>query len=252
VRIRQAIRTAIDVDLINKQVFYGLAHPVWTEFFRPPYVCDVERPTYNPAAANAQLAEAGWTDTDGDGVRECHGCETADEGYKMEMEFITYAEYGEPLELTQKLIAEMLGNVGIKLNLSVVEGSLLWDVAEKGGIEQSGNFDIDLWDNGYSGIDPTDYLWGAYSEEAITPGNGWNIARWDNPVVDALIEDSYTLDEQTRQENFCAIADFINEDLPEIYLFSVPNADAHSARLEGVQSTVNDLVTWNIADWKIK
>ena len=40
------------------------------------------------------------TDSDGDGTRECHGCSTgAPDGYPMEMEFITYAEYGEPLEI---------------------------------------------------------------------------------------------------------------------------------------------------------
>ena len=252
-QVRQAIRMAVDVDTINKEIFHGLATPTWTEFFRQPYVCDVPPPTFDPEAAQATLEEAGWTDEDGDGVRECHGCSTgAEEGYKMEMEFITYAEFGEPLELTQQLIAEMLGNIGIKLNITVVEGSVLWDLAENGGIEQSGNFDINIWDDGYAGVDPTDYLWELYSQEAIEPGSGWNITRWDNAVVDGLIDEAYTLDEQTRQDTFCAIADFINEEVPIIHLFTVPNADAYSARLEGVQSSVNDLVTWNIADWKIK
>lgn len=252
VRVRQAIRMAVDVDTINSQIFYGLANPVWTEFFRAPYVCDVPRPEFNPEAAKALLEEAGWTDSDGDGIRECNGCETAEPGHKMEMEFIAYAEYGEPLELTQQLIAEMLGEIGIQLNISVVEGSVLWDLAENGGIEQSGNFDIDLWDDGYAGVDPTDYVWEAYSEEAMEPNGGWNFFRWDNPVVDALIDEAYTLDEATRKDTFCAIADFINEEVPIIHLFTIPNAEAYSARIEGVQSSVNDLVTWNIADWKIK
>ena len=139
----------------------------------------------------------------------------------------------------------------MKLNISVVEGSVLWDLAENGGIEQSGNFDLNIWDDGYAGVDPTDYLWDLYSQEAIEPGGGWNIARWDNPVVDALIDETYTLDEEVRQETFCAIGDFINEELPIIHLFTNPNMDAYSARLEGVQSSVNDLITWNIADWKL-
>ena len=253
VRVRQAIRMAMDVDTINTEIFHGLAHPAWTDFFRSPYACEIPRPAFDPEAAKATLEEAGWTDTDGDGIRECHGCSTgAPEGYKMEMEFITYAEYGEPLELTQQLIAEMLGQIGMKLNITVVEGSVLWDLAENGGIEQSGNFDIDIWDDGYAGVDPTDYIWEIYSQEAITPGDGWNIARWDNPEVDALIDEAYTLDEEVRKDSFCAIADVLNEEVPVIHLFTVPNADAYSARLEGVQSSVNDLVTWNIADWKIK
>jgi hypothetical protein len=36
------------------------------------------------------LEEAGWTDTDGDGIRECHGCTTgAEEGYVMTTEFLS-------------------------------------------------------------------------------------------------------------------------------------------------------------------
>jgi len=253
VRVRQAIRQAIDVDTINNEIFFGLGHPQWTEFFRPPYnKCDVPRPVYDPEAAKALLEEAGWTDTNNDGVRECHGCANAEEGYEMHMEFITYAEYGEPLELTQQLIAEMLGKVGIKMDLTVVEGSVLWADAQSGGIEQSGNFDIDIWDDGYAGVDPTDYIWENYSIEAITPGFGWNLARWKNDEFNSLIEDAYTLDEASRQETFCKMAKILDEQVPEIMLFTIPNADAYSSRLEGVQSTVNDLVTWNIADWKIK
>lgn len=253
VRVRQAIRQAIDVDTINEQIFFGLGHPQWTEFFRPPYnQCNAPRPAYDPAAAQALLEAAGWTDTNGDGVRECHGCASAEEGYEMRMEFITYAEYGEPLELTQQLIGEMLGKVGIQLDLTVVEGSVLWADAQSGGIEQGGNFDIDIWDDGYAGVDPTDYLWELYSIEAATPGFGWNLARWKNDEFNSLIEDAYTLDEASRQETFCKMADILDEEAPIIMLFTIPNADAYSSRLEGVQSTVNDLVTWNIADWKIK
>jgi peptide/nickel transport system substrate-binding protein len=253
VRVRQAIRMAVDVDTINTEIFHGLANPTWTEFFRPPYQCEIARPVFDPEAAKAALEEAGWTDSDGDGVRECNGCATgATAGYKMEMEFITYAEYGEPLELTQQLIAEMLGEIGIKMNITVVEGSVLWDLADSGGIEQSGNFDIDLWDDGYAGVDPTDYIWETYSIDAATPDAGWNFVRWNNSDADALIYETYTLDEQTRKDTFCAIGDLINTEVPVIHLFTVPNADAYSARVEGAQSSVNDLITWNIADWKLK
>jgi len=253
VSVRQAIRMAVDVDTINNEIFYGLGNPAWTEFFRPPYQCEIPRPAFDPEAAKTLLTESGWTDSDGDGIRECNGCTTgAPAGYKMEMEFITYAEFGEPLELTQQLIAEMLGTLGIKMNITVVEGSVLWDLAASGGIEQTGNFDIDLWDDGYAGVDPTDYIWETYSIAATTPDAGWNIMRWNNSAADALIGETYTLDEQTRKDTFCAIGDFINAELPIIHLFTVPNADAYAARIEGVQSSVNDLVTWNIADWKLK
>ncbi|HUM28031.1 MAG TPA: ABC transporter substrate-binding protein, partial [Anaerolineales bacterium] len=51
-RVRQAIRAAIDVDTISKEFFLGYAKPAWTEFFRPPYTCDIPRPKFDPAAAS--------------------------------------------------------------------------------------------------------------------------------------------------------------------------------------------------------
>jgi ABC-type transport system substrate-binding protein len=169
----------------------------------------------------------------------------------MEMEFITYAEYGESLELTQQLIAEMLGKIGIKLNITVVEGSVLWAATTDGGIEQSGNFDMDIWDDGYSGVDPTDFLWSYYYSEAATPDYGYNYGRWMNENFDALLDSAYTLDEAARQEAFCQMAEILEEELPEVLLFTAINADAHSARLIGIQSSTNDLVTWNAADWTL-
>jgi peptide/nickel transport system substrate-binding protein len=252
VRVRRAIRMAIDVDTISKEFFLGYAQPTWTEFFRNPYVCDVPRPAYDPTAAGALLDEVGWKDEDGDGIRECHGCGTAEDGYKMEMEFITYAEYGEPLTLTQQLIAEMLGKIGIKLNLSVVEGSVLWAASTDGGIEQSGNFDMDIWDDGYGGTDPTDFLWSYYSTDAATPDYGYNYGRWSNEEFDTLLGEAYTLDEATRKDVFCQMATILEDQLPEALLFTTINADAHSTRLQGVQSSPNDIVTWNAADWTLK
>jgi hypothetical protein len=47
------------------------------------------------------------------------------------------------------------------------------------------------------------------------------------------------------------MAQILSDELPNIPLFSTLNADAHSARLLGVQSTINDIVTWNVANWTL-
>jgi peptide/nickel transport system substrate-binding protein len=252
VRVRRAMRMAIDVDTIANEIFLGYSEPIWTEFFRPPYICDnVPRPEYDPEGAKALLEEAGWTDEDGDGVRECHGCPNAEEGYKMEAELTIYAEYGEELELAQQLVAEMLGEIGFDLELSMVEGGILWADAGSGGIEQNGDFDLNMWDDGYPGIDPTDHLWYYYQSSAAEPDYGWNIVRWRNEEFDALLDEAYYLDEEYRQEIFCQIAELLDEEVPQILLFSAFDADAYSTRVEGVQATVNDIMTWNVADWKV-
>lgn len=251
VAVRKAIQQAIDVDVISQQIFHGYGKPVWTEFFRAPYICDIPRPEYNPDAAAKLLEDAGWTDSNGDGVRECNGCASAEPGYPMKVELITYKEYGEPLELTQQLIAEMLGKIGIQAQLTVVEGSVLWADYQSGGIEQRGDFDIDLYDDGYPGIDPTDFIWQYYHTDSATPDQGWNVGRWMNPDFDALLGEAYTLDESARKDAFCQMAQMLNDQLPQVLLFSTINADAYRDRIQGVQSNVNDIVTWNVADWKI-
>ncbi|MBL7062769.1 MAG: peptide ABC transporter substrate-binding protein [Anaerolineae bacterium] len=251
VRVRKAIRMAIDVDIISREIFYGYSDPVWTEFFRPPYVCDIPKPKCDPEGAKALLEEAGWTDQDGDGIRECHGCPNAEEGYPMSMELVIYAEYGEELELAQQLMAEMLKDIGIETKLSMVEGGILWADYESGGVEQHGDFDITVWDDGYPGIDPTDQLWYFYYSEAAEPDYGWNVSRWINEDVDGLIDEAYTLDEEYRQELFCQMAEILDEELPQLLLFSTIDADGYSERLEGVQATINDIMTWNVADWKV-
>jgi hypothetical protein len=62
----------------------------------------------------------------------------------------------------------------------------------------------------------------------------------------------YTLDEEQRKKDFCEMASILDAELPELLLFTASNADAHTVRLENVQSSTNDLVTWNAANWVLK
>lgn len=251
VQVRRAMRLAIDVDTIMNDVFLGYGVPVWTEFYRPPYICEIPRPDYDPAAAAALLEDAGWSDTDGDGVRECHGCSSADEGHPLSFELATYGEYGPELELAHQLIGEMLGAVGMDTELRVIEGAVMWADAASGGTEQNGNFDLDMYDDGYPGVDPTDHLWFYYYSAAAEPDAGFNVGRWINPDFDALLDEAYTLDEAHRQEVFCQMAAILDEELPQILLFTAISAEAHSIRLQGIESSASDMATWNAADWTL-
>jgi peptide/nickel transport system substrate-binding protein len=251
VRVRQAIRDAIDVDTISSSVWHGYAKPVWTEFFRPPYTCSIPRPTFDPEAAKTLLEQAGWTNKNGDGIRECNGCKNAKPGTPFKFQLTTYSEYGEPLILTQQLIAENLKAVGIQADLSQIQGSVMWADSSSGGTEQTGNFEIDLYDDGYAGVDPTDFIRQYYDSESAVPDQGWNVGRWINPQFDTLINKAYTLNEADRTTTFCQMAQILDQELPEILLFSTINADAYSNRLSGVQANFNSVVSWNVADWTL-
>ena len=99
----------------------------------------------------------------------------------MTMEFAIYAEYGETLELTQQLIAESWKSIGVDTELQIIEGAIMWAEAEDGGTEIAGLYEMDMWDDGYPGIDPADQIWTFYSS-----GSDWNYGHWVNEDMDAL------------------------------------------------------------------
>jgi peptide/nickel transport system substrate-binding protein len=251
VRVRQAIRMAIDVDKITSSVWYGYAQPVWTEFFRPPYnTCNIPRPKYDLKAAKALLDQAGWI-AGSDGIRVCKGCKYAHAGDRFQFDLLTYSEYGEPLILTQQLIGEMFKAVGIQADLTQAEGSVMWADSTSGGIEQSGNYNMDLYDDGYAGIDPSYFLSYYYSSASAVPDQGWNVVRFMDPAFDSLLEDTNTLNSPDRQAAFCKMAKIMDEQLPQILLFTTLNAEAYSTRLANIQANINSVVSWNVADWAI-
>jgi len=252
VQVRHAIRMAVDVDTIMQEILLGNGEPVWTEFNREPYVCDIPRPEYNPEGAKALLDEAGWTDEDGDGIRECHGCTTgAPEGYMMSMELATYSDLGELGSLMQQVIAENLLEIGIELQLSQLDMGVMFSDSASGGTEQLGQFDLDLWDISYVGPDPTDHMWNYYYSTAAQQDYGWNVERWMNEEFDALLDQAYTLDEDRREELFCEMAELLDEELPCIIMYASTDITAHSSRLQNLQGTTQDMVTWNAAEWKV-
>jgi peptide/nickel transport system substrate-binding protein len=250
-QVRRAIRMAIDVDTIVNDIHYGNGRPMWTEFFREPYVCEVPRPVYDPEAAAAMLEEAGWVDTDGDGIRECQGCPNAEDGTPMVMEFVIYSEYGESLELAQQYIAEKLADIGIGTELLSIEDSIMFAPAEDGGTELSGNFEFDMWDDGYPGVDPTDFVWWFYYSGAMPEDGGYNVGRWSNEDFDVWMDEAYTLDEEYRKEVFCELANILEEELPWILLYTTLEAHGVNTRVDGVMPNANDPLTWNVADWSV-
>jgi ABC-type transport system substrate-binding protein len=153
--------------------------------------------------------------------------------------------------LAQQFIAENLKDIGISLDLFSVEGAVLWDT--EGGPELEGRFDINMWDDGYPGLDPTDNdMWYYYHSDAADPeSGGWNIGRWSNADFDAWYDELFYLDEDYRKEVFCEMAQILDDEVPQILLFTTLEVHGVSKRLQNVQPSVNDPVTWNVADWTL-
>ena len=73
--VREAISSAIDKDAVVENIYGGLFDKADTFFSRDLPYCDVEQTVYgfDLDHANQILDEAGYVDTDGDGIREKNG-----------------------------------------------------------------------------------------------------------------------------------------------------------------------------------
>ena len=252
--VRQAIRHAINVPELIADVFNNRAIPMDTELTRQG--CAVTPYRFNPETAKTLLTQAGWVDTNDDRVRECHGCRYAKEGTLLKFSSLRYAEFGPLLEEAHRSLEAMLFEVGIDLRPEEVEGFDLWGTWANKGIEVRGNFNLDLWDDGYFGVDPTDYLYNRYDPRAIPNQNdplaGFNVMRYRNPDLIDLFDRLYTpLTHEARQQQFCRLALILYRDLPDIPLLAFPDYYAAHHRLQGVSGHIYDIITWNAADWHL-
>lgn len=254
-RVRRAIRHAIEVGRLNAEAFNNQGVPVDTELFR--FDCDIPRYDYNPSLAAALLDEAGWVFLDPeDEVRRCQGCGTAEEGSPMQLTSYTYVEYGPQMIRAHRLIEEMLAESGIQLERKVVEGGKLWDTWADGGIEIHGRFDLDLWDDGYYGVDPTIYLTDYFDPRSIptrhNPIAGLNFSRYHNPALIDLFDALHTpLPANRRRVLLCELAIILYQDLPHIPLLALPDIYAAHLDLQNVLPHIYDTVTWNAAEWQL-
>jgi peptide/nickel transport system substrate-binding protein len=255
-KVREAIRYAVDVNRLNDEAFLGRAIPLDTELFQ--LGCQLPHYDFNPGLANALLDEAGWrlVNPEEDPIRTCQGCGTAEDGTPLSLQSYIYEELGEPLATTHRLIEGMLSEVGIKLERDVVEGGQLWDTWENNGIEMHGNFDLDLWDDGYYGVDPTLYMADYFDPRAIPTRNnpmaGLNFSRYRNPTLIGIFDALRTpLPTNRRRALLCELATILYQDLPQIPLLALPDRYAININLQGAVPHIYDTVTWNAAEWHL-
>lgn len=142
------------------------------------YNSDVDPYPYDPDAAIALLEESGWTDSDGDGVREKDG---------MKLAFtISYSDLIKSFETTALVAQDQLGDIGFEVTLNKMEWGSYIAEAYFGQ-----KFDATpISNSGGTGgpPDPNEFASLVLSREDVPGGGGNNITSYVNPQVDALIE----------------------------------------------------------------
>ncbi|MBL7100382.1 MAG: hypothetical protein ISS23_00335 [Nanoarchaeota archaeon] len=236
--VRQAICHAVNrdemIDLIyqgDAKVLNGPIHPLSKFFSSKTRVYD-----FNPEKAKLILEEAGWVDSDGDGIRD-------KDGKKLSLILRTYTGY----EITTQrcvLFQSYLKKVGIDVVLSQKEWStfiklfdkpddIRWDVVTLG------------WGLGY---DPDSDL---FTTKSIRAG-GNNIIGFRNPKIDELIEiGRVTCDFEDRFKIYEEYQIIISEEAPYLFLWTRDSHLALNLRFKGIDTKDILGVFYHFEDWSV-
>ncbi|MCB0585132.1 MAG: hypothetical protein KDD06_07405 [Phaeodactylibacter sp.] len=225
-RVRRALAHLVDVPALIQDLYYGLAERTVGPFHPTKPYYDKELPPieYDPEKARALLAEAGWEDTNDNGIvdKEING-----ERVEMELEYKISAS--SKFANSQALLFQNNAKkAGVKLNIVPKEFTVLIDDTKKRDYElYSGAWGQDPV------IDDPKQLW---HSESDTPDGG-NRVSFSNPDADRLIEEiRVTLDEDKRNRLYQEFQELIYEEQPYIFLFSPLERIAISKRFDAKPS----------------
>lgn len=216
-RVRQAIAKAVDRASLVKVV--SGATPAYT-FVTPGMIAyNAEVDTYaqelhphDIAAAQALLAEAGWTDGDGDGIVE-------KDGEPLAIEFLIPTDATAQAQAAQVLQSQLKA-IGIDLQINQQEINATWE------IKGAGDFDMGIENYGWADPDILSVVLGAPF---------WNHANFDNPaVIEALTAARYIMDPAERTAAYAAIQQQLLDEVIEIPLWQGTSYVAVRTNVQGV------------------
>ena len=179
-QVRRALATAMDKQQIIDVTKLGLATPgvtLTTPGLGDYYAPEVKDYAFSTAAANKLLDEAGYKDTDGDGIRECPASVT-DCGPTGDLTFrFNYADDIDSAPREAELLKGMWNAIGVDIQIQGLDPDTLTSVCCP-----AFDYDIMLW--GWdSDPDPAFLLGVAICAEVAS---GFSETGYCNPAYDAL------------------------------------------------------------------
>ncbi|HYM21369.1 MAG TPA: ABC transporter substrate-binding protein [Candidatus Kapabacteria bacterium] len=211
-RVRWALGHLVNRDEIIKQVSKGLARPINSviNFTQPNYDPSIPGVDFNPDKAKQLLAEAGWTDSDGDGVLD-----KVIDGKKVPFKFTFMNVSGnKPAEQMLLIISEQLRKVGIQADVSSFEWSV-W-------INNRRNHQYDASISNFVGNATEDDEYQLlHSSQAKNKGS--NVFSFINPEADKIMEAiRVEFDKAKRLELSKQLQKIVYDEQPLTMLWSSP------------------------------
>ncbi|MBD2112855.1 MULTISPECIES: peptide ABC transporter substrate-binding protein [Cyanophyceae] len=249
VRVRQAINLAVDRNTIAKELYGASGKPTAQLLVAPAnYQAPDVSYSYNLAQAKALLDEAGWVDSNGDGLREKDG---------IPLEVLFQAAVNPVRQKTQTIVSDSLQELGVDVQIARVR----MDEFFSGNPEDTGSLnhfyaDMQVYSIGNESPDPSIYMGWWTCDKIASQANQWqepNNARYCNPEYDRLWDEArQELDPARRAALFQQMNELLAQDVAVIPVVHRAMTNAVSDRLTGVEFTPWDASTWAIKDWSPK
>jgi peptide/nickel transport system substrate-binding protein len=218
-RVRWAMSYAINREDIIDKIVYGMGSPIQSHVFLKSKFLNSDLPAipYDINKAKQLLAEAGWKDTDGDGI-----IDKEFDGRKVDFKF-TFTNNTNPKRKKVILILiEQLRQIGIEASIQEYEWSVFLDKIKK--------HDYDACFAGWQlSVTPDDPFQIFHSSQSV--GEGSNYFSYTNPESDKLLEENrITFDDVKRKEILDKWQRLVYDDQPVTFLWSEPVRYLYSDR----------------------
>ncbi|UOD34780.1 peptide-binding protein [Deferribacteraceae bacterium V6Fe1] len=236
-RVRQALTYATPKDDIIEGVLFGLGQKATGPYkpTSPWYNPNVKKYEYNIEKAKSLLAEAGFKDTDNDGILEKDG---------LKLKFTIITNQGNS---SRSMVAEILQNswskIGAKVDIRILE----WATFINEYIDKR---DFDAVILGWSiPLEPDLYdIWHSSKCE----GKNLNFICYQNSEVDKLIEEGRVeFDFEKRKAIYDKIQEILAEEQPYTFLYVGESLIALNNRFENVEPAPAGLMH-NFIKWYVK
>ena len=220
-RVRRALTHLVDRKRILKDVFHDLGQIVTGPFFynSPSYDKSIKAYAFDIKKAKKILAQAGWQDSDGDGILD-------KDGKKFTFTFMQVSGSVDQQKVIS-LIKEDMEKAGIDMRIQVIE----WAVYIQ-RLEQK-SFDVCSlsWRMGYEG-DPYQ-VWHSSQADKLHSSNhiGFKNAEADR----LIIEIRRTFDPEKRAKLCHEFQKILHEEQPYTFLFARYNLIVQSNRYRNVK-----------------
>lgn len=224
-RVRQALSHMVDKQQLIATLMRGFAVPTESPIFfqRPEYDSTLPPYDYNPEKARKLLAEAGWNDTDGDGILD-----KVINGEKKNFEFTILVNSGNEIrENLALLLSDELKKIGIRAKVQKLEWSIFLEFV------RDRRFDAVIlgWVADPTPPDPYQ-IW--HSSQIAKGGS--NYVGFSNPRVDRLLEmNRREFDPEKRKEYMHEFQRILHEEQPYTFLWFIKYPAAYNKRLQNVK-----------------